>query len=368
MLIEIHMIQNHAPSNLNRDDTGSPKECTFGAVPRARISSQCLKRSIRKSPLFEGALAGHLGTRTRRLPQLVGEALAKLSAAETEINDITAKAAQLGSDKAGAETRQLIFLNDAEVEKLAKAMLDLYRDDPKAFNGKKDADFKDVVDRTGAPRSVDVALFGRMTTSAAFQDVEASIQVAHAFSTTALDRQFDYFTAVDDLVQGTSDDLGAGMIGDVEFNSAPFYKYFSLDWDDLLKNVAGDHKVARDTVAAVLRAAALSNPSGKQNGFAAHNPPDAILVETKREKAAVSYANAFVKPIQPTHDIDVVQASKAALVSYAARLRKAYSLNPSAALWLDITGDTPADGTTKVDSLDDLIAGVLATLPSGDPS
>ena len=39
MLIEIHLIQNHAPSNLNRDDTGSPKDCVFGGVKRARISS-----------------------------------------------------------------------------------------------------------------------------------------------------------------------------------------------------------------------------------------------------------------------------------------------------------------------------------------
>ena len=49
MLIEIHIIQNHAPSNLNRDDTGSPKSCTFGGIRRARISSQCIKRSIRQS-------------------------------------------------------------------------------------------------------------------------------------------------------------------------------------------------------------------------------------------------------------------------------------------------------------------------------
>ena len=36
MFIEIHTIQNFAPSNLNRDDTGSPKECEFGGHRRAR--------------------------------------------------------------------------------------------------------------------------------------------------------------------------------------------------------------------------------------------------------------------------------------------------------------------------------------------
>ena len=68
MLVQIHMIQNHAPSNLNRDDTGSPKEALFGGINRARISSQCLKRTIRQSEIFREAMAGHLGVRTRRLP------------------------------------------------------------------------------------------------------------------------------------------------------------------------------------------------------------------------------------------------------------------------------------------------------------
>jgi CRISPR system Cascade subunit CasC len=45
------------------------------------------------------------------------------------------------------------------------------------------------------PVSVDVALFGRMTTSEAFRDVEAACQVAHALSTHRVDHEFDYFTA-----------------------------------------------------------------------------------------------------------------------------------------------------------------------------
>ena len=52
MFVELHMIQNFVPSNLNRDDTGSPKDCIFGGQRRARVSSQCLKRSIRKNDLF----------------------------------------------------------------------------------------------------------------------------------------------------------------------------------------------------------------------------------------------------------------------------------------------------------------------------
>lgn len=46
-LIEIHALQNFAPSNLNRDDTGAPKDAWFGGSRRARVSSQCQKRAVR---------------------------------------------------------------------------------------------------------------------------------------------------------------------------------------------------------------------------------------------------------------------------------------------------------------------------------
>lgn len=45
MLYEIHMLKNYPSTNLNRDDTGTPKTCVFGGVARGRISSQCLKHS-----------------------------------------------------------------------------------------------------------------------------------------------------------------------------------------------------------------------------------------------------------------------------------------------------------------------------------
>ena len=54
-LIAIHLLQNHAPSNLNRDDNGDPKDAMFGGARRARISSQALKRSVRTSPQFQAA-------------------------------------------------------------------------------------------------------------------------------------------------------------------------------------------------------------------------------------------------------------------------------------------------------------------------
>ena len=59
--LELHIIQNFAPSNLNRDDVGSPKECKFGGVRRARISSQALKRAMRKHKSFQEAVEASRG-------------------------------------------------------------------------------------------------------------------------------------------------------------------------------------------------------------------------------------------------------------------------------------------------------------------
>ena len=179
---------------------------------------------------------------------------------------------------------------------------------------KKDELEKQV--KTALPRSVDIALFGRMTTSATFEDVQAAAQVAHAISTTRVEHQFDYFTAVDDLKGDADDDHGAGMIGDVEFNSATYYKYFAIDVCGLTENLGGDAETAHRAVAAFLEAAALATPTGKQNTFAAHNPPDAILVELSESHVPVSYANAFVEPVRASASADVVAASVQRLSDY----------------------------------------------------
>jgi CRISPR system Cascade subunit CasC len=87
MLIQFHILQNYAPSNLNRDDTGAPKDAMFGGYRRGRISSQCLKRSIRRSEAFKEAFEkdGKLGIRTRQLPDLLRKELEVLGVSPDDI-------------------------------------------------------------------------------------------------------------------------------------------------------------------------------------------------------------------------------------------------------------------------------------------
>jgi CRISPR system Cascade subunit CasC len=341
MLIQIHMLQNYAPSNLNRDDTGSPKDAVFGGFRRGRISSQCLKRSIRRSETFKAAFKdnGLLAKRTLMLPKLVDEELAAMGVDADARQTITKSLSQLGGGKASDElkTRLLIFLGANEVRVVAEKLWTLYQEQgEKQFDKLKIGDLEAAMAHA-APRSVDVAMFGRMTTSVAFEDVAAAVQVAHALSTNALDREFDYFTAVDDL----SGESGAGMIGDVEFNSSTYYKYFNIHWEQLLKNLGEDIEIATQAVAALIEAAAIAQPSGKQNSFAAQNLPDFVLVEISDKNIPVSYANAFLKPADSFNGSLMVNSINK-LDEYAAQVRAAYGLNGRRAHFtipaIDLTG------------------------------
>lgn len=47
LYIDLHILQTVPPSNLNRDDTGTPKNAWYGGVQRARVSSQAWKKATR---------------------------------------------------------------------------------------------------------------------------------------------------------------------------------------------------------------------------------------------------------------------------------------------------------------------------------
>lgn len=351
MLVEVHMLQNHAPSNLNRDDTGSPKEAVFGGYKRARISSQCLKRSIRRSELFRDGLKDFLGTRTRRLPELIRERLLAAGFPEDVAEVGAQKASAFGTDEGKEQkpnvtgyyrTAQTMFLGEADVD----AVFEVIR---AAASDAKDAETlskvsakdlqKQAEDKGLRPACVDIALFGRMVTSEAFVDVEASSQFAHAISTHKVDHEFDYYTAVDDLERASDDEAGGGadMIGDVEFNSACYYKYFNVHVDGLVDNLTqsqsatdSDRVMARDMAAKAVRllidAACRVTPSGKQNSFAAFQLPSVVWVEIRDNNLPVSYANAFSRPVDGRTKDGLEKSSALALKQECEALTALYGL------------------------------------------
>ncbi|MCS6803443.1 MAG: type I-E CRISPR-associated protein Cas7/Cse4/CasC [Dehalococcoidia bacterium] len=331
MIVELHLIQNFAPANLNRDDTGAPKTCEFGGVRRARISSQALKRAIRQLWRAESLLPPeHLGYRTLLLVQELANRLAARGRSADEAQAVARRLIETaGIDlKASGMPGYLVFIGERELAQLADlgethwAVLQRGSSLPSEVK-------KAIGSALDGGKAVDIAMFGRMLADIPTKNVEAAVQVAHAISTHAVAQEFDYFTAVDDLkrtLAAEGDDVtGAGMIGTVEFNSSCFYRYLNVDVEQLLApgNLNGERDLARTALRALLDAGVRAIPSGKQNSMAAHNPPSLVMTVV-RDWGCWSLANAFAKPVRPGRDGDLITASVEALDVYWGNLTRMY--------------------------------------------
>lgn len=346
MLIEVHMLKNYPPTCLNRDDAGSPKSCIFGGVQRGRISSQCIKRSVRTSELFTQAVGkSNIGVHTRKLPELVAKELEQRGFPETFIEEAKKKISGFGNregreNKDGPFTAQIAFYSKQDIDSVADKVTEAIGDinNLEQFKQQSVKDWqKSMQDTNRRGISIDMALFGRMVTSDAFVDVEAAMQVAHAVSTHRVENELDFFTAVDDLIFDESDqNLRAGMLGDADFNSCCYYFYASIDLDQLKENLKNSYDakaVAKELVPAVIETFVFSNPSGKQNAFAGNVLPEMVLCEAKSKKVPLSYINAFVKPARAGDMKDIVEDSISKFFNEVNNCDKDYALELDGRVW-----------------------------------
>jgi CRISPR system Cascade subunit CasC len=312
--VDIHVIQTVPPSNLNRDDAGSPKHAIFGGVRRARVSSQAWKRAARVA-MAEGQPTGNRATRTKRIASMVADSLVRRSGAEPETAKRLALAvvseSKITMDKnKPTETSYLMFFGQSQVDALADLISERF-DELNALDDKalpSAAGRLDVVGVLGKGHPADVALFGRMVADLAQLNVDAATQVAHAISTHAVEIEFDYFTAVDD--ENLAEETGAGMIGTVEFNSATLYRFATVAVHQLAENLS-DRSAIAPAIRSFLEAFVRSMPSGKQNSFAARTRPAMVLVVV-REDQPVSLATAFEAPVRSLNGVESASAVRLA--------------------------------------------------------
>ncbi|MDQ0455720.1 type I-E CRISPR-associated protein Cas7/Cse4/CasC [Rhizobium paknamense] len=318
--LQLHLLTFVPPANLNRDDTGAPKTAIVGGEPRLRLSSQSLKRAWRTSTVFETAMAGHLGSRTRRFGEEVQKHLLDQGIAAEKAQEVTrkvitvfGKAEDEKDEKKALYTRQLAFISPEEKQaafQLADKLAAGEAVDEKKFP-------QDVLKR--ADTAVDIAMFGRMLADNPDFNREAAVQVAHAITTHRVVVEDDYYTAVDDLNRG-EEDAGAGFVGNAGYGSGVFYLYLCIDKNQLVKNLGGDEALAASAVAALTEAAAKVLPGGKQNSFAAHGRAAFILAEKGSEQPR-TLAGAFARPVKAE---DALQASVTALLDLRGKFAKAY--------------------------------------------
>lgn len=381
-IIEIHALQNFAPSNLNRDDTGAPKDAIFGGTRRARVSSQCLKRSVRQhfSELVkQKALSSDdIAFRTKRVLEALTKALTEKGRLETEAIEKArlALAAMELTVKEDGKNEYLLFLGKREVSGIAGIIDEKWNTitaaSTAAAEGKKpgktkkqaaqnaDPELKKALDKVfNGGKAVDVALFGRMLADMPEKNQNAACQVAHAISTHSVEREFDFYTAVDDLKP--EDTAGADMVGTVEFNSACFYRYAVVDWEKLVENLQKDGALAAKGLRAFLEGFIVAEPTGKQNTFAAHNPPEFVAVSVRRNTAPRNLANAFETAVRVRKDESLTKKSAEELTKKAKILQTAFG-GKEKTLVLNLTGADLNGFGIPTDSLEKLLDGTLLAI------
>lgn len=335
MFLELHLLQNFALSNLNRDDTGAPKSCIFGGTRRARISSQCLKRAVRTHFREESLVPSELlSYRTKWLQRELAERLVKAGLEQEPADQIATKALELLEFKLKkGKTEYLLMLGEKEIERLAtlcrehaKALLadEGSNKDKKKAAGELPQLLLDAIDGGDA---LDIALFGRMIATHADKNVEAAVQMAHAFSTHTVATEFDFYSAVEDLKQKDDDDgAGAGMLGTILYNSSCYYRYANLDLAQLSQNLNGKQEHVSLATRAFLEGMIHAVPSGKETNSAPQNPPSFVLAVV-REKGLWSLANAFVKPVFAGAQGDLVLLSAQRLLQHWRDLVRVYGID-----------------------------------------
>lgn len=192
-----------------------------------------------------------------------------------------------------------------------------------------------IIERFGenVTDAADIALFGRMVADDPSQTVEGAAMFSHALSTHAVRSELDFFSAVDDekKFSDDSDDAGAGHMGDVEYNSACYYRYIGINLDllDPAKNKNNcnlfDPDQRRVILETFIKAAVLAIPQARKNSMAGPMLPSYILA-VKRSGQPLSLANAFEKPIEAKRGSGYVEPSIAALKKEWADLKVAFGI------------------------------------------
>ena len=353
IVIDIHALQTVPPSLINRDDTGAPKSAIFGGVPRQRVSSQSWKRAIRRY-FEENFDAQQIGDRSKRLPEKIAQRLIDAGLEQDEaikrVEDLfkaagikTAVEKPKKNDDSDEEpnpyprTGYLLFLSQQQIDRAVEELL--------ARDGEKPskAEAKAILD---TDHSVDMAMFGRMVADDAAYNVDASVQVAHAIGIHGSTPDFDYFTAVDDLAE-EGEETGAGMIGTVQMMSSTMYRYATINFDGLRKNL-DSVDTARLAAEHFIEAFVSSMPTGKINTFANQTLPELVYVAV-RDTRPISLVNAFEVPVEAKQGASHRKVASDRLAQEARDVESVYGFKPLAAYVMGIgeTADSFAELAEK---------------------
>lgn len=310
--IDIHTITTLGANLLNRGQEGAPKTTTYGGVERQVLSSQSLKKAMRdwvrendladistRTRLYIARIAQHIQAEAETLTlkeawKIAGEYLV---AAEyiSKVPD-----APVSDDDDGEVTEEAGEKVKLAIAAFSETALKQIGVDALRFKALKEASSKPPLkkDLSNLKKefaqtlkegiALDVALFGTMVANNKSYSVDAAAQVAYAISTNAFRREFDFYTAVDDLLE----ENGSAMMGDVEYGTSNVYRFATVSLEALAENLGVSPAEAVHHVETFILANIKALPTGKQNSFAARVLPSFVNV-TVRDTQPISLVSAF---------------------------------------------------------------------------
>lgn len=295
--LTIHQLVTIPWSNLNRDDSGTPKRLFQGGVLRGQLSSQSIKRAARG--LYENESqnisirSAHLDDVMAKRVQELNPGISEEDAKENSRKAIKSLTNKDEKEKTSAKNKKektsdkdtSIWLSAEEIEAAAKVIAD------------GDSEIKQVLG-AGQCGALSVAAFGRMFANAAGQNVEAAIAVSPAVSTHEAIIETDYFTTVDDY-PSEKQKAGATYLGLSLFTNGVFYRSTTIDREQLRRAWSGiDGEAAREQLSAMVEALIYALPKGKKNSTAPYVMPEVLLAEEQKHRIAYE----FEKPVQPDRE------------------------------------------------------------------
>jgi CRISPR system Cascade subunit CasC len=299
--IEFHILQSFPVTCLNRDDVGAPKTAIVGGVQRARVSSQAWKRPVRMAMHEFGA---KLGMRTKHVASTLAQVCRDLGATDEQ-------AEACGEEIASFLSKDtLLFFTKAE----SQAFCEYAQEKEFIAKNLKDKDIHKIAKKALNPalEGVDIALFGRMVAQAGELNVEAAASFSHAISTHKVSNEVEFFTALDD--QAT--EPGSAHMGSLEFNSATYYRYVSLDLGQLCQNMAGQN--LPEAVENFTKALFVAVPTARQATQSGASPwAFAKVMVRKGQRLQVPFETAV-----KAKDGGFIQPSIEAMTSYLAKQEK----------------------------------------------
>lgn len=349
--VSLSMLKNYSPSLVNRDDSGDAKQVVVGGVNRSRISSQCLKRSVREE-------IGNRGITTAHIEDLVDQILidecAKGTISESDIDTIgkaiccedvlncdwSKRASKSGEKKDDdGKGRTVNQVNMVEIGTVVKVAIE-------NKNAKQKELVKAIKNALNDVRiSTDKAMFGTMATSGVIETVDGAVQVAQTFSIDEYIPEDDFIVAkfsaenADDFdpffgsykkfEQNNMRKTGSETLASSCLHSNTMLTCTSVNVTELKRNLSSsiqhtaidaddvDSDVAK-SVCDYIETVITTEPSAKQNSMSTHSVPAVVYIEVIEDGAVKYPQGSFEKIIRRTETDSVSEIGIRRIADFAA--------------------------------------------------